>query len=85
MKIKNLVAVVFFITLVIAFLIQITHNYLNDDVDFCLDQSGCWDYNRNRCEFKDQGFCVKDKTDCEVERGGIWDEYAKYCDLNKRN
>ena len=81
MKKKIIVVVIIFITLVSALLIKITHTHLNDDVDYCLDHSGCWDYNRNRCEYKDQGFCVKDKTDCEVERGGSWDEYAKYCNL----
>jgi len=81
MKIKIIIVVIIFITLVSALLVKINRTYLNDDVDFCLDRSGCWDYVRNRCELKDQGFCVKDKNDCEIERGGNWDENTKYCDL----
>ena len=83
MKIKLLIVLILFLfALVTVFWVISTYTYLNDDIDYCLDRSGCWDYNRNRCEFKDQGFCAKDKADCETKRDGIWDEKAKYCKFN---
>ena len=50
----------------------------NSDIDSCLDKGYCWDYIRNRCEEKDQGFCVKSKQDC-ISRHGKWQENIKYC------
>ena len=52
----------------------------NSDIDSCLDRGYCWDYIRNRCEEKDQGFCVKSKQDC-IDRHGKWQEDIQYCIL----
>ncbi len=49
-------------------------------IDGCLDDGGCWDYIRNRCEMHDQGYCEKDEQDC-TNRNGIWQEDKKYCIL----
>ena len=49
-------------------------------MDFCLDKGYCWDYIRNRCEEKDQGFCVKSEQDC-IDKHGKWLENKKYCSL----
>lgn len=48
------------------------------DVDMCLDDSGCYDYIRHRCEFRDNGYCQRNEKDC-IERNGIWQEDKKYC------
>ena len=39
-------------------------------------------YRQNETDFV--LFSVKDKTDCEIERGGSWDENNKYCDLKRK-
>lgn len=52
----------------------------NSNIDACLDRGYCWDYIRNRCEEKDQGFCVKSKQDC-LDRHGKWQEDKFYCIL----
>jgi len=52
----------------------------NSDIDSCLDRGYCWDYIRNRCEEKDQGFCVKSEQDC-IDKHGKWLENKKYCSL----
>ena len=49
-------------------------------IDSCLDKGYCWDYIRNRCEEKDQGFCVKNEKNC-TDRHGKWLEDKKYCVL----
>lgn len=49
-------------------------------IDSCLNRGYCWDYTRNRCEKKDQGFCIKSEKDC-VDRQGKWQENKKYCIL----
>lgn len=82
MRIKFfIITIMFFLILILCFLVKATNLYLNDDIGHCLDHDGCWDYNRNRCEFQDQGFCAKDKSDCEIARGGIWNDNTKYCTL----
>ena len=53
------------------------------DIDGCLDDGGCWDYIRQRCEKKDQGFCERNEKDC-IERKGIWQEDNKYCKLEEQ-
>lgn len=53
------------------------------DTDCCLDDGGCWDNIRHRCEMKDQGFCVRNEKDC-VERKGIWQEDKKYCEIGEQ-
>lgn len=50
------------------------------DIDGCLDDGGCWDYIRHRCEKHDQGYCERDELDC-LERKGEWIEARKYCKL----
>ena len=50
------------------------------DIDGCLDDGGCWDYIRHRCEMHDQGYCETDEKDC-LNRNGIWQEDKKYCNL----
>ena len=50
-------------------------------IDSCLDDGGCWDYIRQRCEKQDQGYCERDKQDC-LNRNGEWIEDRKYCKLN---
>lgn len=62
---------------VILVIIEIKSIY-NSDIDSCLDRGYCWDYIRNRCEEKDQGFCVRDEQDCK-DRHGKWLYDKKYC------
>ena len=48
------------------------------NIDSCLDKGYCWDYIRNRCEEKDQGFCVKSEQECK-DKHGKWLYDKKYC------
>ena len=83
MKEKKLVklGIIFFSFIIIVPIIFVfiwLKNIYNSDIDFCLDRGYCWDYTRNRCEEKDQGFCIKDEQDC-IDRNGKWQEDKKYC------
>ena len=49
-------------------------------IDTCLDDGGCWDYIRKRCEMYDQGYCEKNEQDC-LSRNGTWQKDKKYCVL----
>ena len=52
-------------------------------IDGCLDDGGCWDYIRNRCEINDQGYCVRNEQDC-INRKGLWQKDTKYCVLKDK-
>ena len=72
------------LTLVISLFLLNGYFILNtnlSNIDSCLDRGYCWDYIRNRCEEKEQGFCVRDVQDC-TDRHGKWLENKKYCLLN---
>ena len=75
--------IILFLMLIIPALYIVVYvvKYSHDEVDMCLDHGGCWDYTRDRCEMIEQGFCVQDKDECEVERNGIWNETEKFCKL----
>ena len=85
MKEKKLIkiSIIFFSFIIVISIIlgliwfKSTYNY---DIDSCLDKGYCWDYTRNRCEEKDQGFCVRNEQDC-MDRHGKWLEDKKYCKL----
>lgn len=50
------------------------------EIEACLDRGYCWDYIRNKCEKNDQGFCFKNKQECN-DRNGYWKEDKQYCEL----
>ena len=85
MKEKNIIKITILlfsfviIITVILVVIGIKSTY-NSDIDSCLDKGYCWDYIRNRCEEKDQGFCVKNEQDC-IDRHGKWLDDKNYCSL----
>lgn len=70
----------FFIVVSIILALIWFKNIYKSDIDSCLDRGYCWDYIRNRCEEKDQGFCVKNEQDC-IDKNGKWLENTKYCKL----
>jgi len=72
--------ILFFIAIFILFLVI---QCLFDNIDFCMDKGGCWDYYRNKCEMYDQGNCVKDRQDCVENFKGEWKEENKYCQIDK--
>ena len=85
MKEKNIIKIailLFSLVIIIAVILVIIgiKSICNSDIDSCLDKGHCWDYIRNRCEKKDQGFCVKNEQDC-VDRHGKWLDDKKYCSL----
>ncbi len=78
---KKAIIIVVLISAIFCFLLGvITLGTVFDVQGGCLDDGGCWDYIRNRCEMHDQGYCEKDEQDC-TNRNGIWQEDKKYCIL----
>ena len=53
-------------------------------IDSCLDSGGCWDDIRNRCEYKNQGMCVKNSEDCDKKWHGTWNDKEHFCVINKK-
>lgn len=85
MKEKKLIkiSIIFFsiiIVILIILALMLFKSIYNSDIDSCLDKGYCWDYIRNRCEEKDQGFCVKNEQDC-IGRHGKWLNDKNYCSL----
>ncbi len=78
MKILTIIIIIFFSLFL--FSEYILSNTDWSKIDSCLDKGYCWDYIRERCEEKDQGFCVKSEQDC-IDRNGKWLEDKKYCAL----
>ena len=83
MKEKKLIkiSIIFFCIIIVILIIlalMLFKSIYNSDIDSSLDKGYCWDYIRNRCEEKDQGFCVKSEQDCK-DRHGKWLEHKKYC------
>jgi hypothetical protein len=80
---KKIMLILFFIIWLI--LPKILPNVMRQiDNDFCLDKGGCWDYIRNRCEMDNQGYCVKNSSDCEKNWQGSWNFKEKYCNIQKQ-
>ncbi len=46
-----------FAIITIIFALILILNYLFDDVDYCLDKGGCWNYQKKQCEMNNQGYC----------------------------
>lgn len=85
MKEKNIIKITIllfsFVIIITVILVVIgIKSIYNSDIDSCLDKGYCWDYIRNRCEEKDQGFCVKNEQDC-IDRHGKWLDDKNYCSL----
>ncbi len=51
------------------------------EIDTCLNKGGCWDYHRNKCEAKNQSYCIRNRTECENKFNGVWFEEDKYCKI----
>lgn len=82
LKKKVILSLIFIIWL---FSPKIIPNVMNAiDIDICLDNGGCWDDIRNRCEYKHQGMCVKDSEDCNKKWHGTWNDKDQFCVLNKK-
>ena len=77
---KILTYIIIALLLLFLFFEYILSNTNWSNIDSCLDKGYCWDYIRNQCEEKDQGFCVKNEQDC-IDRHGKWLADKKYCSL----
>lgn len=75
---KTLVAILLILFVCI---VAVFFSVATSETDSCLDSGYCWDYVRNRCEKVDQGYCTKNKSDCE-DRGGEWNNEKQYCKFN---
>lgn len=71
---------IIFLLISCIFFIVIFDQSKTSKVDICLDKGYCWDYIRNKCEQNDQGFCFKNKQECN-DRNGNWEEDEQYCKL----
>ena len=76
MKMLFIILLILFTCVVVGFFFVATN-----ETDACIDSGYCWDSVRNRCEKVDQGYCAKDKYDCE-DRGGEWNSEKLYCKFN---
>jgi membrane-bound ClpP family serine protease len=50
----------------------------------CVSNGGCWDYNRNKCEMKEQGYCVRNQEDCTIKWKGVWDDGEQFCIIQNK-
>ncbi|MCT4574766.1 MAG: hypothetical protein N4A43_00740 [Alphaproteobacteria bacterium] len=67
---KNIFAIIVFFTIlffITIFIIAVKTPYEGESRSFCTSDGGCWNHYENKCEWQDQGKCIKNDKDAKED------------------